>query len=89
MERGEFYASTGPEIHGLWTENGEICVECSPASRVYATFVGGKCLHVFGENGAVTKASFPLDPQRGGVRITVFDEKGKYATTRFYYPEEW
>lgn len=89
MEKGEFYASIGPEIHGLWTENGEIHVTCSPATRVYATFVGGKCLHVFGEKGPISEASFPLDPHRGGVRITVYDENGKYATTRFYYPEEW
>ena len=84
-----FYASTGPEIHALWTEGGSIHVKCSPAQRIYSVSIGGKCLHAFATEGALTEASFPLYRERGGIRLAVFDEKGRFATTRFYYPEEW
>ena len=89
MEQGHFYASIGPEIRDVWTEDGSIHVRTSPATRILACFVGGKHLHAYGEEGPLTEASFPLDPRRGGVRIAVYDEKEKYATTRFFYPEEW
>ena len=34
LEKGNFYASTGPEIKALYMENGKICVDCSDAKNV-------------------------------------------------------
>ena len=89
LEEGHFYASIGPEIHDVWTEDGQIHATFSEAHRVTANYVGGKCLPAYAYDGPMTYASFPLDPQRGGLRLTVYQKDGKYATTRFFYPEEW
>ena len=103
LEKGDFYASTGPEIHALWTEGGRLHVRCSPADDVCICHVGGGYHHRYAGTGpvdrhgrrlftgqeAVTEASFPLVPERGAVILTVFDKERRWAITRFYYPEEW
>lgn len=89
LEQGAFYASNGPEIHTLWVEDRQLHVRCSPANRICVSHLGGKCLQAFAESGPLTEAEFALDPSRGGAQVTVYDEKGKFAATRFYYPEEW
>lgn len=37
LEKGHFYASTGPEIHELWFEDSKIHIRCSPAVKIVAT----------------------------------------------------
>lgn len=34
LRRGDFYASTGPEIYNLYFENGIVHVDCSPAKEI-------------------------------------------------------
>ncbi|MBQ9942408.1 MAG: hypothetical protein IJP03_05320 [Christensenellaceae bacterium] len=89
LERGDFYASQGPEIFGLWYEDGQVHVECSPAERVFCTY-GIRTNEVeFAENGiGVTHAAFNMPSDRVWMRITVVDEKGRRACTNAYYVEE-
>lgn len=89
LEEGQFYASTGPEIHELWVEDGQLHLHCSPADHIIVTHVGGKCLTAYAETEPLTNATFILDAARGGAQVTVYDKNGKFAATRFYYPEEW
>ena len=89
MEKGDFYASTGPEIYELWTEDDVLHLSCSPAKKILGIFVGGKNVPAFAEGELLTEAEIPLAPERGGIRVAVYGEDGTFATTRFYYPEEW
>ncbi len=86
LEQGHFYASWGPEIHGLWVEDRWIHITCSPASRVIATFHARKSRVIQGPG--LTEASFPLAPEDGYVRLTVVDEKGRCADTNAYFMED-
>ena len=86
LVQGHFYASWGPEIHGLWVEDGRIHIQCSPASRIIATYHCRSSRMVQG--GGITEASFPLSPEYGYVRITVADSQGRCADTNAYFMED-
>ncbi len=88
LEKGNFYASTGPEIYDLWMEDGSLFVATSPAKAIFAVHAGGRTLPCYGEDDPVTGASFSIDPDRGPVRVTVKDDKG-FAVTRFYDVRQW
>ena len=51
--------------------------------------MGGRCSAQHREEAPLTEASFDLIEARGGVRVAVYDDHGGFATTRFFYPEEW
>lgn len=101
MKHGDIYASSGPEIHELWIENGIVHVECSPAvSIILSTEQRGAKVR-WGDETPVTSADFnisnymeksvnlPLEESRPYFRITVTDEKGKHAWSRCYYLDEF
>jgi hypothetical protein len=76
---GHYYASTGPEIHGIRCHDGEITVRCSPASRILVTGgVPGKQVRA---GAGLTEATLPLTmfARSAHVRVTVVDESGGRA----------
>lgn len=81
MERGDYYASTGPEIKELWFEDGRIYVTCSPAATIKANY-GSRYAEL---HQASTGTSFPVRKDDIFVRITVTDANGKCANTRAYF----
>jgi len=88
LEKGNFYASTGPEIYDLWTEGEEVHIKCSPVERICYTTYGRHTVLATGEHTgdkiteAVLKVSGLYD--RYG-RITIYDGAGHYAWTRAYF----
>ena len=90
IEKGDCYASDGPEIYELYAENGTVTVKCSEAAGVFLTTAGRrKDAALEEDSGAlVTEATFKLDPEDICFRITVRDAKGKHANTNFYYLDE-
>ena len=100
LERGDFYASTGPEIHELSIEDGKLRVVTSPAASVilsterrFSKRVDAK------EDEPLTVAEFDLtayleqtqSAERKAdsyVRVTVLNGKGKTAWSRAYRVEE-
>lgn len=87
MEKGDFYASEGPEIHELWVEDGRVHIECSPADRIFMTCGARHADIKFAENGKlITETEFEIRPECGYFRLTVVDEKGKHACTNAYFP---
>ncbi len=89
LVKGDFYASQGPEIYGLWVEDGRLHVQCSPAVRIYCITRACACKAGYGENGApATGAVFDLNPDDGYVRISVRDAAGNRADTRAFFPDE-
>ena len=86
LEKGDFYASTGPEIHQLTVEDGVISVETSEAERIcFMSNVWYTATRtVRGENGApVTSASYTPGPKDKWVRVEVVDKNGKRAFSNF------
>ena len=87
-EKGDCYASAGPEITGLWAEDGLLTVQCSGGCRVV---LSGEGRYVrTEESGDLGRATFPPSGPLGRFwRITVEDERGNCAFSRAYFREEW
>ena len=88
LKAGNFYASTGPEIHDLWVEEGKVHITCSPASKIILStgirhqgIVDAKREKV----ESVTEATFELNENFGYFRITVLDKEGNAADTNAYF----
>ena len=91
LENGDFYASTGPEIHSISvSDEGTVDVRCSEAKRIFLITQGRRNSRVLAEEGGfVTEASFKLYPQDVRFRIRVDDGKGCSAFSQIYdVPED-
>lgn len=88
LERGDFYASQGPQIEALYVEDGMVHLHCSPAKYVcmntqHRPFGGIQAA----ENGNwLTEAVFPLPVGQSYMRFDVIDPQGLHANTRAYDP---
>lgn len=99
LEQGEFYASTGPEIHALTIEDGVVHIECSKTTEVRLTTERRYAMNVRDEQGSITSADFDIKAyldgnkqenryRKGFIRLTVVDEKGNMAYTRAFFEDE-
>lgn len=96
MEKGNLYASTGPEIYELSFEDNKLHIACSDAKNI-TLFSGGrfaKAANARNNDTPLREATFDIswwmercekkDDPRNWFRIVVKDANGKYATTRAY-----
>lgn len=99
MERGDFYASTGPLIEELYYEDGKVYLRCSEAAEISMISLGRWGRRLAGDGGElITEAVFDLEadlfgrPQNmdcwGYVRFRVTDKSGRKAYTNAYYLDE-
>lgn len=88
LEKGHFYASTGPEIHELWFEDSKIHIRCSPAVKIVATCGARAVRWVTKGESALTEAVIPVERDDIFVRLTVWDENGNHADTNAYFTDE-
>ncbi|WP_421725061.1 CehA/McbA family metallohydrolase [Bauldia sp.] len=80
LKAGAFYASQGPEIHGVVRDGDEIEVRCSPARSVLLLGPGRVTERVHGHT--LTRARLPLEKFAGHwCRAVVVDAAGKRAWT--------
>ena len=88
LEKGNFYASTGPEINALYIEDGKIHINCSEAKTVIM-YTGNRRKAVkraeVGE--AITYAEFDSKNIYEYFRIEVRDFCGNKAFTRAYFTD--
>ena len=91
MEKGSFYASTGPEIYDLYYEDGYVYIACSPAKEICLTTLGRLGERIASDDGStITKARFAIDKELYKmIRIVVVDEKGEKAYTNGYLVEDF
>ena len=94
LSRGDFYASTGPEIHSLYAENGILHVECSPVRRIIASSGGQGCVSAypdsFGETISGADLQFATKGEdgawttrmKGYLRVTIEDAEGHRAWSK-------
>ena len=89
IARGEFYASTGPEIHELWFEDGYVHIKTSEAARIVCNYGlrKGRCVQN-ADGTPVTEAVFSVEPYCGYFRITVMDERGRTADTNACFVDD-
>lgn len=95
MERGDLYASCGPEITSLTLEGDALRITCSKAARIQLLSQGNFVCMVHDEKNGLTEATFDIAKWRKAsqgknafLRLVVTDATGKYAVTRAYWPEE-
>ena len=91
MEKGSFYASTGPEIYDLYYEDGYVYIDCSPAKEICLTTLGRAGDRVaFDTQTPITHARFAINRDLYKmIRIVVVDEKGERAYTNGYFTEDF
>lgn len=99
LEKGDFYASTGPEIKELTIEDGVVHLECSNAREVRLTTERRYTCCKRDENALITSVDFDINGyindcgfenkyRKGFIRLTVVDEKGRKAHTRAFFEDE-
>ena len=96
MEKGNLYASTGPEIKELSIEDGKLHIECSDVKRI--TVESGTRFAKASQGENLQEATFDLsgwieaciakEHPRNWIRVVVTDADGNYATTRAYRAKE-
>ncbi|MBR5453378.1 MAG: hypothetical protein IKV54_04785 [Clostridia bacterium] len=98
LEKGDFYASTGPDIHSLTLENGILSIKCSDAVQVRV------CTHnrrryvtdCVSNEGLVSAVDFDITQwyadsegrDNAFFRVVVTDERGHAAYSRAYFRDE-
>ena len=89
MEKGNFYATQGPEIKELYFEDGYIHIECSEAREICLNSLTRECMRVGSNDCTLTSADFKIsDSLHGYVRFKVIDKYGKAAWTNPYYVKD-
>jgi hypothetical protein len=97
MERGDLYASCGPEITSLTLDGTTLRLTCSAAREVALQSHARFARRCAGENGApITQAEFDLSTwfeksagnENAFLRLTVTAPDGTYAATRAYFLDE-
>lgn len=90
IERGNCYATDGPEIYELYIEDDTVTIKCSDAYGIFYTSAGrGKqCRLDETYENPINSATFKIDPDGYYFRITVRDARGHHAHTRIYYLDE-
>jgi len=89
-ERGDCYASEGPEILSLVLDGGKIKVKTSPAAQICLLSEGRYVDYVRAEGELFTYAEFNYYPEKMGsyFRIEVRDGEGYKAFSNAYYTED-
>ena len=87
LEKGDFYASTGPVIYDAYIEDGKLHISTSPCCKVGVFSDTRACDVRFDRSGqdSITEAELNVGFAHKYLRITVIDSKGKKACTRAYF----
>jgi hypothetical protein len=100
LERGDFYASCGPELYEVSVDDGVLTVRCSDAQRIVVDSGTrfAKAVYPKSPDKTMRSGSFNLKPwldacekeddPRNWIRVSVVDAYGNFASTRAFYAEE-
>ena len=89
MEKGDMYASMGPVFHEISLDGDKLHIECSDVSFI-AVYTGSKVPYFLraNEGESLSAADFVIDAQVRYVRVSIQDERGRWADTRGFFHEE-
>ena len=89
LERGDFYASTGPGIHRLSIEDSHVFLQCSDALRITMHMSPKRTQNVCARPGeTVDCAEFTIPDYAPYVYFSVFGPDGTEAHTRAFTRDE-
>ncbi|SFR62899.1 PHP domain-containing protein [[Clostridium] aminophilum] len=89
LKKGNFYASTGPEIRCLTAEHGHVHVEMSGVQRAILVRSMKLCQNVYRpDGGEITGADFDLPEDTEYAYLILRDRYGKEAHTRAFTRKE-
>ena len=89
LEKGNFYASEGPEILELTFDGKNVHIETTPARQITMLCGAKRTKRVVGsEECPVTSADFEISDKHPYVRFDVYDFKGNHANTRGFFRDE-
>jgi len=78
LKAGRYYSSQGPEIYDIEIANGDIYIQCSPASFISLQGRGSRSKYITGDQ--LDSATFPIKRfEDDYVRVTIRDANGKRA----------
>ena len=79
LKAGEYYSSTGPQIHDIRITDSYVEVDCTPAVNILVQGSGSPMAKLRGE--AMTSGQISLERLTGSpwIRITIIDRAGKRA----------
>jgi len=83
LQKGDFYASQGPEIYEITLEGQTLTIKCSPCESIKVYTQGRKCYTAFGSG--LTTTSFKLSGNETYIRIVCCDVAGKDANSNAYW----
>ena len=90
LERKDFYASCGPRIFSLTSENGALTVKTSPARRIcFVTNTRRRGVFTAPSDGVITQGAFETDQKIEWVYIEVTDAEGHRAYSRAFFKDEF
>ncbi len=89
-EKGDCYASEGPEIHSITLEEDTLRIQTSPAAGIYLFTEGRHIQYCASESERYTEAEFKYQPEKFGryFRFEVRDPQGRRAFSNAYYLED-
>lgn len=102
LEKGDFYASSGPKIDDLFLEDGVLKIRCSPAQKISVTTERRTSFSMEADETPLTEAQIDLNdylfktksagkeklPWKPFFRVTVQAKDGNRAYTRAYWLED-
>jgi hypothetical protein len=89
LQKGDFYASTGPQIFSLVQNGLEVEIQTSPCKTIGVVTHGRRTPATQAKEGeSISSARFTLRPEDKYFRIRVTDEYGHTAYTQAYPVEE-
>jgi len=96
LEKGDFYATSGPEIYSMVLEGSKLKIACSPCRNIHVTTHLRYSCCAEGESMCQTEFDMrdwlALSPAENGdkafFRVTLEDQKGRRAYTRAYFRRE-
>ncbi len=81
LKEGAYYSSTGPEIHDMRVEDGQLLVECSPCKLImFKAFpLRGPFVGNFETGEPMTEASMSIEKEMTYIRVECIDFDGNVA----------
>ena len=81
LEKGEFYASCGPQIHDFYVEDGVAHIRCSEAAAIQFISLRHPLPCRRDAQGMLTEAECKLPENLKYIRVCIMDQQGRRAWT--------
>jgi len=90
LKNGNFYSSNGPLIKELYLEGNTVYVKTSPCVSISMNNAIRRGVTIKDQDDlpTINEAKFEISPNDVFVRITVKDEKGKFACTNAFFVDD-